>query len=466
MMVAPMLQSPRQLTYYSIIPHPVEARMLMLSCEDGWVLPHFVPTIHHFGVVHHINQAMQHQLGISVTTLRCIQYHLDSATRAVHAIYGLENHSPDWSPPENGCWIEYAELDDLLLAIPEQRVVLAAWFQETKQGAVPERRRPWARKGWFDTAVHWITDQLSHAGLAAPDSIEQIRAWGLSCILRVQTTTGRFYFRAVPDISAHEPRLLQILAGQDSALVPHVLAIDTDRNWILMQEMSGRPLHEIFDVERWETVLQSYAHMQLELAGQIDHLLSCGCPDRRLRHLGSGLESLLADPAALQLGKPGGLSQMERNMLRTFMPKIGQMCQQLSHYQVPYTLEHGDFHPNNIRLTDSGHAFIDWGESSITHPFFSRAAFEYQLEYLLPDMRAEWERLRQAYLQVWLQYEPMTRLKETLALSRPLSAIHSALTFYRLYLSLEPRNRWEMEVEAALPFALKMFLKQMLSTTD
>lgn len=97
--------------YYSIIPHTTKPQVLMLSDENGWSLPYFVPYEHHFGVVGHINQTIKEQLGLDVIALRCIYDDYNRETKTGCRVYAMENHSPHWTPPTNGRWVEFHELD-------------------------------------------------------------------------------------------------------------------------------------------------------------------------------------------------------------------------------------------------------------------------------------------------------------------------------------------------------------------
>lgn len=457
-MQGPMTRRARQIDYYTIIPHPTKLQALMLLSEDGWSLPNLVPgRDRFFAAVNDTNRAIQHQLGLTVTVLRCMDYEYNLDTQAVRATYAMENHNPTWTPPDGGRWIEHEELRNLTLAVPEQRAVLEAWFTETEKGDVPEQRRPWARTGWFDTAVEWINAHLDCLGLTITGPIEQLRAWGISCVLRVNTTAGPLYFRAVPAKSAHEPLLLQVLAERYPAHVPDILAVDTKRHWILMREAKGQPLIQVSDIGRWEEAIHTFAQIQIGFVEHTDDLLSWGLPDRRLDKLAAQIDPLFADKATLQRGRFGGLSEDEISQLHTLIPKLEAMCVQLASYNIPYTLEHGDFHPSNVHVADGSYVYFDWGDSSVAHPFFSLGPLEYY-EHVLPDMRDMRTHLRDVYLEPWTIYKPMERLVEAFEFARPVAALHAALTIYRTISSLEPTARWEVETESALPFSLRLLL--------
>src|SRR5215468_10700317 len=55
-------------------------------------------------------------------------------------------------------------------------------------------------------------------------AIEQLRAWEISCVLRVQTDREDLYFKALPRSYAREPQLAQFLADRHPDFVPGVVA--------------------------------------------------------------------------------------------------------------------------------------------------------------------------------------------------------------------------------------------------
>ncbi|MFZ6030184.1 MAG: SDR family NAD(P)-dependent oxidoreductase [Chloroflexota bacterium] len=457
----PMTQAPRRLEYSLIIPHPGTPRLLVIRQEAGWALPSLSPTQHHFGAVAELPEYARSRLGMQISVLRCIDYRYDAAMRSVQAIYTTENRGPDRlaGTDTDMRWVDGEAFAALPLPSAEQQKAVAAWLSETQNGQLPQERRPWARSGWFEEATAWIDEKLAAAGMERRGSIEQIRVWGVSCVLRVMTGNGRLYFRAVPAKSAHEPLLLQALAQHYPHHVPKLLAVDPQRRWVLMHEVQGQPLFQVANLHLWEEALRTFAQIQVELAQQAETLLAWGSPDRRIERLPAQLEAMLADTPTLQRGRFGGLANSEIEQLHALGPAIKARCRQLAACPIPASLEHGDFHPGNIYQASEGPVFFDWGESSLSHPFFSFNALEYQIEHVLPDMRRERGRLLSAYLEPWLAYASAQQLAEIVEISRPLAALHAAINFYQLITSLEADARWEMEAESALPFSLRMALK-------
>jgi hypothetical protein len=67
------------------------------------------------------------------------------------------------------------------------------------------------------------------------------------------------------------------------------------------------------------------------------------------------------------------------------------------------TTQHDDLHMNNVYVKDRVLRVLDWGEASISHPFFSLLeTFRFLAELnLLPSDDAWFATLRDAYLEPW-----------------------------------------------------------------
>lgn len=445
--------------YHLIIPHPRERRILLLRRDDLWILPSFAHRNREFWQqVEHINQAASARLGLSATTLRCMHIRHDPVAGRISAVYGLENHMPDWIPPAGALWVGEAEVRELTLARPEHRSILARWFRWIDGGYARVNIIPWYRPDWFTTAAAWITQVLTRLGMTPTGPIRQIRSWQRSCLLAVNTEQGQFYLKAVPRVFGHEPGLTHALASRYVDHFPQVVARHPHHPWYLMADLGDISLDQIEDVRVWENALRVYALIQMDLAERTDILGELGCPQRGLAELAQGIGDLLHDEAAMMIGSPAGLSRQDADRLPELAGILRQKCAQLASYRLPTTLEHGDFWPQQILLYQDRPVFIDWSDSSLSHPFFSLSAFEeiLDMEGYLADVPNLASRLRTAYLGPWTVYEPMKRLQEALALAHPLAAAHNAL-FYRNTVLPNMPESWEMHYMT--PFYLKRLLR-------
>lgn len=447
---------------YALIPHPTNTEVLLLKDGDQWTLPHI--SAMEAGDTHHV---IQEQLGLDVTVLNVIP--LPNLFRSEHTtnsvVYATDNHSLHWSPPENARWIGRAKLADIALSIPEHRAILEGWFDEVERGDIPVKRVPWARIGWFDRATAWIAEQVTRLGYTIVAPIEQVHARIWSTVLRVHTTGGLLYFKAVAPGFTYELALTQFLSTHWPECIPRVLAVDTKQSWMLMKD-AGRPLRGLLltgdtraNSVYLEQAFSHYARFQIETADHAATLLALGCPDRRLHVLPSLFEHIIADSTILLTGQKGGITEAELEQLRNFTPQVREMCDELASYQVPETLHHDDFHTNNILINEQGYVFFDWGDSAVTHPFCSIFAALRSAKYRLHYDDDALLRLRDAYLEPWTIHVVHASREQLLAafdIAQRLAMLSRVLTWYQVISPLEERAKWEYEDTIA--YWLKMFL--------
>ena len=93
----------------------------------------------------------------------------------------------------------------------------------------------WTSPEWLSEATAWIRERADVAG-----DIEQphVRWW--STVLRVPTTDGDLYFKAVSAIHVFEAALTGLLAELQPGRVPEVVAMDAERGWMLMRDGGAR----------------------------------------------------------------------------------------------------------------------------------------------------------------------------------------------------------------------------------
>lgn len=443
--------------YYGIIPHRTKPQVLILSDENGWSLPWFVPYEHHFGVVNHINQAIAAQLGCNVTVLRCFYEHYSLETKTGCRVYAMENHSPQWTPPSNSRWIGFEELNSLKFVIPKLRQVLESWFAEIDSNDIPKLRVPWAQIGWLELATAWIHSQLNLLGVSAIAPMQQVKSQTRSCLLKVHTTDGDIYFKATFGILAREIIFTNFLAQLYPNNLPKLLAIDIQKHWMLMPDFCGRSLGKVKDISHWEQVLNLFAKIQIQAVSQVDKLLNIGFPDRRIERIISQIASLFADDSALLVPQhEPRLSISEIEILRSLAPQLRAMCNELAICGIPQTLIHGDFYCENIILNDDRLIYFDWSDSAVSHPFFDAVFFLQNITHELPDINDVEVRLRNAYLEPWTVYMSMEQLISAFAKAQPLAYLYYAVFSYEIIQNLEASHKWEME--ESVPYWLKKLL--------
>lgn len=258
---------------------------------------------------------------------------------------------------------------------------------------------PWRDPEWLAEAVAWIDERLADAGLRR-SSVPALRGRMWSVVARIPVGAhGTVWFKANPPGSAFEPGLITALGQWAPGMVPPVLAVDTERAWMLAFDAGSR-LHEVLDRDpdpaHLIPVLQRYACLQRDLSARTGELIALGVPDLRPALLPERLETLLADEPLL-----AAVGESRHKALRAFMPELRMRCAELEALGIAVSLDHSDLHPNNVFGSGDSGLLFDWGDASIGHPFST-------LLVVLRTAKAHFGavdlgRLRAAYLEPWLE---------------------------------------------------------------
>jgi hypothetical protein len=273
----------------------------------------------------------------------------------------------------------------------------------------------WADPGWRAGAHAWINAQLDGLGLTLTGAIEQphVRAW--STVMRVPTDEGLVWFKANGSDQAYEAGVVRVLANRCPEQVPELLAVDEERSWIMLAD-GGTRLRELLNgdpgLDRWEQILPLQAELQIAVAPARDELLAAGAPHRSLEALMEGLDRLLADSSALQPDVDEALTRDEIERLERQVPRLAELCARVGALELPESINHGDLHDGQMFVRDGRYLFFDWGDASVTHPFFVTVVALRGLAYKL-DVRqldGRLDRLRDAYLEPWTAFHRRAQL--------------------------------------------------------
>jgi hypothetical protein len=240
-------------------------------------------------------------------------------------------------------------------------------------------------------AEAWIRAHVEPIG-----HIETVHERPWATVARVPSIHGPAWFKACAPVQAFEPRLTAQLFARWPDRVAQVLAFDEERAWLLMAH-AGTPIGQLGNPpEAWLRVLPLYAELQRGEAAHSDDHLAHGVPDMRISALPARYEKFVLQPD-LPLDEPG------RARLKRFVPRFSELCAELSAQGVPETIQHDDLHLTNLYLEGDRLRVVDWGDSSISHPFASLFVTFRFLEQVngLPPTSPWFPRLRDAYLEPW-----------------------------------------------------------------
>ena len=222
--------------------------------------------------------------------------------------------------------------------------------------------------------IQWGCKCLASFGYTLKSSLpENVLNTPWSYLVRFETSDGYIYLKHTPELFALEPTIIQILHDQFHASVPTVIAHNAELNCFLMKD-AGRPLREIlkkkFDEALLCRAIEQFTSLQIAVADRIDVFLDIGVPDYRLYKL-PGLYKELISQKDLLIAE--GLSEVEINNLEALLPKVFNLCKELSDYSIKQTIVQPDFNDNNTLIDDVSKniTIIDLGEIVISHPFFS-----------------------------------------------------------------------------------------------
>jgi hypothetical protein len=261
----------------------------------------------------------------------------------------------------------------------------------------------------------WIRGHVEPTG---PLELVHDRPWAR--VTRVPTADHVVWFKACAPVQAFEPRLSAHLFRRWPDRVAEVLGYDEDRAWLLLMD-AGRPAGALGNPpELWMAALPRYAELQRGEAAHVADHLQHGVPDLTLHTLPERYADLVHRALPLD--------DHEMTRMRRFTRRFERLCAELSRSGVPETVQHDDLHMANLFARDGDVRILDWGDSSISHPFASLVVtFRFLEERNGLSPSDPWfRRLRDAYLEPW-----GTGLRETFELAMRVGSIAHAVAWLR-----------------------------------
>ena len=133
--------------------------------------------------------------------------------------------------------------------------------------------------------------------------------------------------------------------------------VDHGDDWLLTRD-AGTQIAE--DDAIWPDVMRLYAELQQGEARHADEHVAAGVPDLRLARLPERYGELT--------------EEVDDARLRAFAPRFAELCAELASRGVPETVQHDDLHQFNVFVRGGRPRILDWGDSSVGHPYFSLVA--------------------------------------------------------------------------------------------
>jgi hypothetical protein len=306
----------------------------------------------------------------------------------------------------------------------------------------------WSNSEWLDDVHAWVAQNLGALKAEIIGAITQphIRPWATA--MCIPTSCGLLWFKATMPVLAHESAITEALSQWMPGRTPHVLAADTGRNWLLMAD-GGVTMRSLIradgDRKHIRKLPAIYAGLQKELAARIPAMLALKAPDCRLSTLPAHYASLLSATDLLCICEVEGLGREEYGRLQDLAPRVEEIARELAAFNIPETLQHDDLHSNNVLVLDGRVTIFDWGDSSVSHPFFSLVVL---LRGAARDLdtaveSAEIQELRDIYLDAWDLPLARADVDRACLLADALGRINRALTWRRVLQGLAEPHRSE-----------------------
>lgn len=153
-----------------------------------------------------------------------------------------------------------------------------------------------------------------------------------------------------------EPRLTVALARRWPDRLPEV--VDHGEDWLLLRD-AGSPAEKLPRAHAlWLEAIARYAELQRGEVAHVAEHLAAGVPDQRNAALPAAYAAMLE-----REDLPWRGDQLDR--LRRFERRFAELCGELENVA---SIQHDDLHIFNVY---EGPRILDWGDSCVSHPFFS-----------------------------------------------------------------------------------------------
>lgn len=273
---------------------------------------------------------------------------------------------------------------------------------------VDDQRRPrYAEVGGLALLVDWVDQQLLRIGSERTGEPDQVRTWNLSCLLRIGSTIGPLWLKAVPEFFSHEGAVLRALAAIDPSLVPPVVAWEPGTT--LMQKAGITDGYDAGPDPFFDAVARFHrAAAELDLTD----LTSVPRFDRAALHQG-----------IIDLADRHGrnLEPDERRRLDRLADESDDRWEAAGGLDM--ALVHGDLHGGNLRFFDDADlassgdgvrgdsVILDWGDATVTHPLFELAVLDGYTPGWPATATDRWLELIGVGRSEWQAFRPLAALR-------------------------------------------------------
>lgn len=289
-----------------------------------------------------------------------------------------------------------------------------------------------------DQALQWAMQYITLNKKLEIVAYHQVTETSYSIVHKIETTDGIMYLKQTPAALFLEPIILDFLNKHGCINIPKLIAKNNDLCCFLMTTVGDHSLRQLFNGQvQLAKLIQgilNFTNMQRLLEHKISEMLALGIPDWRLHSFPFLYHQLIQQDQFLI---EDGLTEKECEKLYQLYPACVNLCESLSAYRIPETINHCDFHENNMLLDNKTAeiGIIDWGEVVITHPFFSLNGCLWNVTFFnnLKKTDKDFKKLQSQCVSAWLNIYKAEILINALSIADKLSGIFAALSYQLMY---------------------------------
>ena len=227
--------------------------------------------------------------------------------------------------------------------------------------------------------LRWAKDTLSDKLDINQLTVTTVVETPWSMVLKLQLPEQVVFLKQTPPDLFVETEVMRFIKNHmPLATVPSIFAMNPDLCAFLMTACGQYSLRTKFsgtiEVDLLNQGLKSYIGIQRQLEPVFEQTIDLSIPNWRIKELPTHYSALIEHTEELL---KEGMSALEIEQLKQAFPHLESACKAIAAFPIKETLVNCDFNENNLIMDEATGVIsvIDWGESVITHPFFSIIAF-------------------------------------------------------------------------------------------
>ena len=400
-------------------------RLIAVRNGDDPNLPEVRVPGAYFPEIEVLVREVRRSLGLETAVLRCVDQGDPAEERP--RVYSMVSGSPVEALDNDFRWAESAPTDARSGSESDQAGLIRSEFVRVQGGAPHSPVVPWEwPHGWHDAVGGWIADGVRAVVPTDRFTMEPVRTWSISTVYRIRMNEdaeiSRLYFKASPSFFSSEVDVTSVVAGRFPEISPRLVAFDSQRRWMLMDDLGDRTFNSDVTPELWQEAMRSLARIQLSFVDRPNDLSRLRLERRTVETTGKTLRSWIDDPAGLNLyySDERGRSALDR--LAPHISLVDELCHRIDAIGLPDSLDHGDLDSTNIFVRNGVPVIMDWSDACISNPVFTPA---------LISQVARNPRLSDAFLAEWTDYATLDSLRENFEYAKPVAALARAFHYHR-----------------------------------